>query len=106
LDLWFVLLVLAVVVAITVRVAPDRHRYAVFVGGKYTGLKGPGLLFRMPAPATRWLRLRMGDRVEIVSMNLAKIGNFHAPVAVESGDAGAVMRIKAFQGGTIVIGAE
>jgi hypothetical protein len=48
----------------------------------------------------------MGDRVEIVSMNLAKIGNFHAPVAVESGDAGAVMRIKAFQGGTIVIGAE
>jgi len=105
-DLWLVLLALAVVAKITVRVAPDRHRFAVFVGGKFTGLKGPGLLFRMPVPATQWLRLRMGDGVEIVSMNLAKIGNFDIPVIVESGDAGTVMRIKAFRGDRIVVGAE
>jgi hypothetical protein len=101
---WFILPLIALV-AITMRVAPDHHRFAEFVGGRYTGLKGPGILVRMPSPGAKWLRLRIGDRVEIISTNLAKVGNFHFPVTAESGDAGAVMRIKAFQGDRIVIGA-
>jgi regulator of protease activity HflC (stomatin/prohibitin superfamily) len=105
LDLWLGLL-LIVLVAIAVRVTPEHHRFAVFVGGKLTGLKGPGILIRLPAPGERWLRLRIGDRVHVISTNLAQVGSFHFPVTVESGDAGTVMRIKAFQGGSIVIGAE
>jgi hypothetical protein len=105
LAVWFVLPLIALV-AITVRMVPDHHRFAEFVSGKYTGLKGPGILVRMPWLAAKWLRLRIGDRVEVISTNLAKVGNFHFPVTAESGDAGTVMRIKAFQGDSIVIGAE
>jgi hypothetical protein len=106
LDLWFVFLVLIALPAMAVRVAPEHHRFAVFVGGKYKGLKGPGILIRMPAPGAKWLRLRIGDRVDVISTNLAKVGNFRLPVTVESGNAGTGMRIKAFQGESIVIGAE
>jgi hypothetical protein len=106
LDLWFVFLVLIALPAMAVRVAPEHHRFAVFVGGKYTGLKGPGILVRMPGPGTKWLRLRVGDRVEVISTNVAKVGNFHLPVTIESRDAGTGMRIKAFRGDNIVIGAE
>lgn len=105
-DMWFVFLVLIALPAMAVRVAPEHHRFAVFVGGKYTGLKGPGILVRMPALGTKWLRLRVGDRVDVISTNLAKVGNFHLPVTRESGDAGTGMRIKGFQGERIVIGAE
>jgi regulator of protease activity HflC (stomatin/prohibitin superfamily) len=108
LDLWVVFLILVVIAlpALAVRVAPEHHRFAVLVGGKYAGLKGPGILVRMPVPGAKWLRLRIGDRVDVISTNLAKVGNFHVPVTVESGDAGTVMRIKAFQGNSIVVGAE
>ena len=106
LSLWVLLLVLVALPALAVRVAPEHHRFAVFAGGKYCGLRGPGILVRMPAPGAKWLRLRIGDRVDVISTNFAKVGNLHFPVTVESGDAGTVMRIKAFQGDSIVIGAE
>ena len=106
LSLCVFFLVLIALPALAVRVAPEHHRFAVFVGGKFTGLRGPGILVRMPVPSVKWLRLRIGDRVDVVSKNLAKVGDFHFPVTVQSGNAGEVMRIKAFQGGGIVIGAE
>ena len=105
-ELWILFLVLVALSALAVRVVPEHHRFAVFVGGRFTGLRGPGILVRMPVPAVKWLRLRIGDRVDVVSRNLAKVGNFHFPVTVQSGDAGKVMRIKAFQEGGIVIGAD
>ena len=105
-ELWILFLVLIALPALAVRVAPEHHRFAVFVGGKYAGLKGPGIMMRMPASGVRWLRLRIGDRVEVISTNLAKLGSLHFPVTVELGDAGTVMRIKAFQGASILIGAE
>ena len=108
LDLWVVFLILVVIAlpALAVRVAPEHHRFAVFVVGKYASLKGPGILVRVPAPRTKWLRLRIGDGVHVISTNLAKVGTFHFPVTVKSGDAGRVMRITAFQGDSIVIGAD
>ncbi|HWU39513.1 MAG TPA: hypothetical protein VN203_17835 [Candidatus Acidoferrum sp.] len=105
-ELWILFLVLVALSALAVRVVPEHHRFAVFVGGRFTGLRGPGILVRMPVPAVKWLRLRIGDRVDVVSKNLAKVGDFHFPVIVESGDAGTVMRIKVFRESSIVIGAE
>ena len=105
-DLWLVVLVLIALPAIVVRVAPDRHRFAVFVDGKYEGLKGPGILVRLPAPGTKWVRLRIGDRVDVISKGLAKVGSFRIPVTMKSGDAGTGMRIQAFQGDSVIIGAE
>lgn len=106
LEVWFVLLALIALPAILVKVAPEHHRFAVFVDGKYLGLRGPGILIRMPALGAKWLRLRIGDKVDVISTNLAKVGNYHFPVTVESGDAGTAMRIKSFQRDSIVIGAE
>ena len=40
--------------AIVVRVALEYHRFAVFAGGKYKGLKGPGIPIGLPAPGTKW----------------------------------------------------
>ncbi|HXZ44942.1 MAG TPA: hypothetical protein VEH53_08915 [archaeon] len=107
-DLWVVILILVMIAlpALAVRVAPEHHRFAVFVGGKYAGLRGPGILMRMPGAGVKWLRLRIGDSVDVISTNLAKVGSLHFPVIVASGDAGTVMRIKAFQDNSIVIGAE
>ncbi len=99
-----VAVILIVVAAIALRVAPEHHRFAVFVGGEFRGLKGPGLLVRMPAPGTVWLRLRVGDRVEVISKDLAKVGGLHVPVVTASGRVATPMRIQAFQGDRIVIG--
>ncbi len=106
LGLWVLFLVLIALPALAVRVAPEHHRFGVFMDGKFTGLRGPGILMRMPGAGVKWLRLRMGDRVDVVSTNVAKVGNLHFPVTVQSGGAGKVMRIKGFYGGSILIGPE
>ncbi len=46
--------------AIVVRVAPEHHRFAAFAGGKYKGLKGPGILVRLPAPGANEMAAESG----------------------------------------------
>jgi hypothetical protein len=61
----------------------DDERIAVFRQGRYRGLRGPGLVIIFP-PAGRWVKLRVGDTAQLVTVELARFGKVNVPVTGEN----------------------
>lgn len=56
------------------KIINEHERFAVFTLGKFQGLKGPGLLLKFSGSESQWIRLRLGDRGDLLSN---EIGRFH-----------------------------
>jgi hypothetical protein len=79
------LLVLAIIaVTLGLRIVSDGERFAVYVLGRFSGLKGPGLLWKMPGQTAQWVRLRLGERGEMLGPDMARFGEHDVPVSLES----------------------
>ena len=94
-----VLMVLAVIVLTWgLRIASEGERFAVFVFGRFDGLKGPGLLWKIPGQTGQWVRLRLGERGEMLGPDMARFGEHDIPVGFESPvRLGAFIRIVGFE---------
>ena len=79
-----VLVVAVAVVTWGLRIASNGERFAVFVLGQFSRLKGPGLLWKMPGQTERWIRLRLGERGEMLGPDMARLREHDIPVSVES----------------------
>ena len=100
------LLALAVIVVIAVmlvKITPETRRYAVFVGGQFEGLKGPGLVFKFPRSNVKWLSLAIGDRGTLASTEIAAFGDSQVPVEVSVGTANSRIRIIGFKGPKVIV---
>jgi len=82
-----------------IRVANEHERFAEVVYGRYRGLKGPGVVIKIPGSEWRLLRLRVGDRGELVSPELGRFYGTDLLVAVEQKTPlGTIIRIIGFEG--------
>jgi hypothetical protein len=97
------LLVAAVLVASGIRIANEHERFAVFRLGRYLGVRGPGLLYRV-ANIERWVRLAIGDHGELIDASMAKINDAVLPVRVDGcASVGQPVRVVAFQAQEILV---
>lgn len=91
------LLVAAVLLASGIRIANEHERFAVFRLGRYLGVRGPGLLYRL-ANIERWVRIAIGDHGELVEASRARINDAVLPVRVDGrASVGQAVRVVAFQ---------
>ena len=94
--------VLAFVLARGIRIAAENQRYAVFRSGKYVGLKGPGLLLKLPVPVSHWERLSVGMPGEMLTPGIGQFNGVQVPVQVLAGVfPGAPIRIAGFTGNAV-----
>ena len=79
------LLLAAILIALSIRIVPESERFIVFVMGRYAGLRGPGLLLRVPAAGQQWHRVRIGDQAEMTGPDQARIEGVDVPAINASG---------------------
>ncbi len=90
------ILVLAVILLNSVKIAREDERFAVFVLGRFAGFKGPGLILR-PSPVATAHRLKVGDVGVLTSREFARFGDADVPVKnTDSLEVGRPVRIDAF----------
>lgn len=90
-------------VSMGIKIASEHERFAVFRLGRYLGIRGPGLLYRL-ANVERWVRLAIGDRGELIESSMAKINDAAVPVRVDGrASVGQAIRVTAFQAQEILV---
>jgi regulator of protease activity HflC (stomatin/prohibitin superfamily) len=91
--LWVFLLVLAVS---SIKIARESQRFVVYRLGRFSGLKGPGLIFIIPG-VDKCTKINVGDRGELLAQDLARIRNADVPVRVVGKvEVGKTVRIQSF----------
>jgi regulator of protease activity HflC (stomatin/prohibitin superfamily) len=91
--LWIFLLILA---SSSIKIARESQRFIVYRLGRFFGLKGPGLVFIIPA-IDKCTKINVGDRGELLAQDLARIKNADVPVRVEGRvEIGKTVRIQSF----------
>jgi len=63
-------LILAVYLLAAIRVANANERFAVYAIGRFVGLKGQGVLLKIPGGGTEWIRVALGSEGEVQSNEL------------------------------------
>jgi hypothetical protein len=80
-----------------IKIVQEQERFAVIKLGKFYELKGPDLLFKLLGGNSEWIRLRLGDRGELVSPEFGRFKDKDIPVTIDSGtQIGTVMKIIGF----------
>lgn len=65
-----------------IRVASENERFAVIDLGNFRALKGPGVLWKLDRSA-EWLRVKLGDRGELLAPGVARVGGSELPVRTD-----------------------
>ena len=63
----------------SLRVASEHERFAEIDVGRFTGFKGPGVVFKLSRGA-EWLRVKVGDRGELLAPRVGRFGGHDLPV--------------------------
>lgn len=99
-----ILLAVAVIfVMLSIRVASENERFAVFMVGRFAGLKGPGLVLKVPG-ASDLVRIALGAEGEVQSNELVSIGTRSIPyVAGGLVRSGAKVRVSGFESARVKV---
>lgn len=98
-----VLLIVAVFLATGIKIASEQERFAVFRLGRFFGFKGPGICYKL-ANIEKWVRIKPGDRGELMDTALANINGADVPVQIDGkANVGQFVRVKGFRGDQILV---
>ena len=75
--------VIVVVVFLSIRVAKEHERFAVFILGRFFALKGPGLIIRAPF-VQESIRLALGDKGRFKGDGIAEFQGYGLPVTTDT----------------------
>ena len=93
-----VLIVAFIIVALSIRIANEHERFAVFMLGRFVGFKGPGLVIKIPGAGSDFHRIALGAVGEIQSNELVSISSRAVPfVSVGSMRSGLKVRVSGFE---------
>jgi hypothetical protein len=96
-------LIIVIILARSIKAAADQERFAVIAIGQFKKLKGPGVLFKFFGREVEWVKLRLGDRGELVSPEFGRFQDKDIPVIVDSGTkVGSLIKIIGFDEDKIV----
>ncbi len=97
-------LIAIVAFALSLRIVADSERLAVFVLGRFAGLKGPGLVFLVPGGTQRAIRVRVGDRGELVAPDTVRIDDQDLPAQGATGETvGARVQVVGFSAAAVTV---
>ncbi len=100
-------LVMVVAIFVSIRIAGEYERFAVFVLGRFAGIKGPGLLLRWPGSGAVWTRISVGDSGELLGPDIGRFSDVDLPVAYEGNlRLGTSVRITGFTSDEIKVEAD
>ena len=98
---YVVLIIVGIIVlylAMSFRIASDNERFAVYVLGRFAGLKGPGLVLKMPGSSAKFARITLGTEGEIQSNELASLAGNAVPYTSSAPvRAGSKIRVAGFE---------
>ena len=95
-------LVVGIVLLPHLRIAGDHERFAVFNLGRFSGLKGPGLVINFFLQE-QLVRLKLGDRGELVASDVGRFHHRDIPIQCNDTEViGSKIRIAAFSDGKII----
>ncbi len=90
-----------------IRIASEYQRFAVFVLGRFAGLRGPGLIFRLPCGGSRWIRISVGDFGELVGPHVGRFSGVDMPASYEGNiRPGGSVRIAGFTSDEVLVEAD
>lgn len=88
----------------SLKLLPEYQRYAIFIGGRYIGLKGPGMFMKWPSLEKTWVLVSVGDIGKIVRPGVGKLGEHEYPISMEDEiSVGANIKIGGFGVDRIVV---
>lgn len=67
LTILFLLIAASIILSMMIKIAQDNERFAVYALGRFTGIKGPGLVLKAPGNAIEFMRIALGDIGEVQS---------------------------------------
>ena len=104
--------VLVFLVAVTIilvtglKITSESERLLIYRLGRYLGLKGPGIRFAIVA-MDKCVKIRKGDRGELLRTGWARINGAEVPVQVEgSAEIGQSIQVTGFTEDYAIVGVE
>jgi hypothetical protein len=84
-TLFYIVVILVLLVFFLKRlfVVGEHERMAINALGRFTGFKGPGLLFKISG-VEQWHRVAVGDRGEVLAAGVVRINGTDLPVEDQS----------------------
>jgi regulator of protease activity HflC (stomatin/prohibitin superfamily) len=74
-----IVLALAAYVLAGLRVTKESERFAVFSRRRFVGLKGPGIVLKLPGGGSEYVRISLGAEGEVQSNELIHIAGVRIP---------------------------
>jgi regulator of protease activity HflC (stomatin/prohibitin superfamily) len=98
------LVVVAVfILASGIKIASEHERFAVFRLGRFIGFKGSGLCFKL-GTTQKWVKIKPGDRGELMATALADINGADVLVQVDGKlTVGQFVRVTGFRGDQVLV---
>lgn len=75
---------IALVLMASLKIVSESERFAVFVLGRFAGLRGPGLVLKVPGQPQRWQRIKIGSCGEMVGPDLVRLDDCEVPAVAEA----------------------
>ena len=97
-------LILGVYLFLAIRIARENERFVVFASGRFAGIKGPGLLFKVPGGPAEWVRVALGAEGVVQSTELVLVAGHRMPYSSNGPIRGGTkIQVVGFAQSTIVI---
>jgi len=96
--------VLAIYLFMAIRIANENERFAVYALGRFVGLKGPGLVLKVPGGGYDFHRVALGSEGEVQSSELVLIASRAMPfISKTSVRTGAKVRVCGFDSARVEV---
>jgi len=105
-PIWAIVIIIFLVFLLSsaIKIASENERFAAFSLGRFMGLKGPGLVLKSPGSESKWTKIAVGDRGELVAPEVGNFKKIQIPVQVDGQiKVGSIIRIVGFESNLVQV---
>lgn len=105
-PIWEILIIIFLVFLLSsaIKIASENERFAAFTLGRFKGLKGPGLVLKIPGSESKWTKIAVGDRGELVAPEVGSFKKIQIPVRADGQiKVGSIVRIIGFESNLVQV---
>jgi len=108
-SIWLIIIFILLLFFLSsaIKIASENERFAAFTLGGFMGFKGPGLVFKFPGSESKWTRIAVGTRGELVAPEVGSFKKVQIPVRADGQiKVGSIIRIIGFESNLVQIMAD
>lgn len=100
----YILAAILIILTLGIKIANEHERFVVIAMGRFLGIKGPGLLLKMPGSQPTWIRIALNDKGQYLGDGLVKVNGAVFPANNTEGmTPGNSIVISSFSSGNISV---